>query len=65
MKNKLLPKSKLNAISNNNNIITTISKQNEKIFCKHKEKIEIYRCHQDRYVTDVCCNCGRVVYSDL
>ena len=49
----------------NSNIITTISRWYERMFCKHIEKIEIYRCYQDRYISNVCCSCGKVVYSDL
>ena len=37
----------------------------EKMFCKHKDKTEIYRCYQDRYVSEVCNDCGKVIYSDL
>jgi hypothetical protein len=37
----------------------------EKMFCKHKNKTEIFRCYQDRYVSEVCNNCGKVIYSDL
>lgn len=37
----------------------------EKMFCKHKNKTEIFRCYQDRYVSEVCNDCGKVIYSDL
>jgi hypothetical protein len=37
----------------------------EKIFCKHKDKTELHRCYQDRYVSEVCNDCGKVIYSDL
>ena len=37
----------------------------EKMFCKHKNKTEIFRCYQDRYVSGVCNDCGKVIYSDL
>jgi len=36
-----------------------------KMFCKHKNKTEIFRCYQDRYVIEVCNDCGKVIYSDL
>jgi hypothetical protein len=36
-----------------------------KIFCKHKNKTETFRCYQDRYVREVCDNCGKVICSDL
>lgn len=37
----------------------------EKMFCKHINKTETIRCFQDRYVTEICNNCGKVIYSDL
>ena len=37
----------------------------EKMFCKHKDKTELHRCYQERYVSEVCNNCGKVIYSDL
>jgi len=37
----------------------------EKMFCKHKDKTELHRCYQDRYVSELCNNCGKVIYSDL
>jgi len=37
----------------------------EKIFCKHKKKTEIFRCYQDRYVSEVCNDCCKIIYSDL
>ena len=37
----------------------------EKMFCKHKDKTEIFRCYQDRYVRELCNDCVKVIYSDL
>jgi hypothetical protein len=37
----------------------------EKIFCKHKDRTELHRCYQDRYVSEVCNNCRKVIYSDI
>ena len=37
----------------------------EKMFCKHKNKTEIFRCYQDRHVRELCNDCGKVIYSDL
>jgi len=37
----------------------------EKMFCKHKNKTEIFRCYQDRYVSEVCNDCCKIIYSDL
>jgi hypothetical protein len=37
----------------------------EKMFCKHKNKTEIFRCYQEGYVSEVCNDCGKVIYSDL
>jgi hypothetical protein len=37
----------------------------EKMFCKHKDKTELHRCYQERYVSELCNDCGKVIYSDL
>lgn len=37
----------------------------KKIFCKHKSKTELHRYYQDRYVSYVCNDCGKVIYTDL
>lgn len=37
----------------------------EKIFCKHKKTTEIFRSYQDRYVSELCNDCGKVLYMDL
>lgn len=35
------------------------------LFCKHKSKIELYRCYQDRYISECCTNCRKVIYNDI
>lgn len=37
----------------------------EKMFCKHKHKIELHRDYQDRYVSELCSDCGKVIYTDI
>ena len=37
----------------------------EKLFCKHKDRTELHRCYQDRYVSEMCNNCRKVIYSDI
>lgn len=49
----------------NSSAFMQIGRWFEKMFCKHKSKTEIFRCYQDRYVSEVCNDCGKVIYSDL
>ena len=37
----------------------------EKMFCKHTSRKELHRCYQERYVKDVCNNCGKIIYEDI
>lgn len=37
----------------------------EKMFCKHKDRTELYRCYQERYAKDVCNDCGKIIYEDI
>lgn len=37
----------------------------EKMFCKHKNRIELHRDYQDRYVSELCSDCGKVIYTDI
>jgi hypothetical protein len=37
----------------------------EKMLCKHRNKTEISRCYQDRYISELCNDCGKVIYNDL
>jgi hypothetical protein len=33
----------------------------ERMFCKHKNRIEIFRSYEEKYISGVCLNCGKVV----
>ena len=38
----------------------------KRLFCKHKDRTEMYADpQQDRYVIEKCNYCGKVIYSDL
>lgn len=34
-------------------------------FCKHTDRQEIYRSYQDRFVQNVCKECGKIIYEDI
>jgi len=35
------------------------------LFCKHKNKVEIYRDYQDRFSNFSCPDCGKIIWGDL
>lgn len=37
----------------------------KRLFCKHKNKFEIFRYYPDRYVIDHCPDCGKDIWTDL
>lgn len=45
--------------------MATVLSYIKRIFCKHKNRTEIFRYYPDRCLIEECDSCGKEIWSDL